>query len=116
MNIGKQYILPNKTVRFGLRDLYGIGPYQSNQICDHLGFSLNYKIKNLLFSEIESLIRMLEKFYIFGAKLKQEQEFNFSELIRIRSTRGFRRKQGLPCRGQRTKTNARTARKFKNKK
>jgi small subunit ribosomal protein S13 len=115
MNIGKQYISPKKTVRQGLTELYGIGSFLSNQICDHLGFTRNYKIKNLSHSESESLIRILEKFYIFELKLKHEQRKNFQELVSIKSIRGLRRKNGLPCRGQRTKTNGNTAAKFKNK-
>jgi small subunit ribosomal protein S13 len=115
MNIGKQHISPNQTVRKGLQQLYGIGSYLSNQICDHLGFNTNYKIKNLSHSETESLIRILDKFYTFELKLQFEQKKNLQELIQIRSTRGIRRKAGLPCRGQRTKTNAKTATKFANR-
>lgn len=115
MNIGKQYISPEKSVRDGLTQLFGIGSYLSNQICDHLGFHSNYKIKNLTHFETESLIRILDKFYTFELKLQFEQKKTLTDLIQIKSTRGIRRQAGLPCRGQRTKTNAQTAAKFKNK-
>lgn len=115
MNIGKQYISPNETIRQGLTQLYGIGSYLSNQICDHLGFHAQYKIKSLTHFETESLLRILDKFYIFELKLQFEQKKKLADLIQIKSTRGIRRQSGLPCRGQRTKTNAQTAAKFKNK-
>ena len=115
MNIGKQYIAPTQPVREGLQQLYGVGSFLSNQICDHLGFHKTYKIKDLTHSQSESLVRILETFYTFEVKLKVQQKSILQELIQMRSTRGLRRQAGLPSRGQRTHTNGRTAAKFRNK-
>jgi small subunit ribosomal protein S13 len=91
----------NKSVYFALRRIYGIGKANSSLICRKVGFSANLKIKKLSKDQTIKLIKTIENLNIEIAKT----------LVSIRSYRGLRRKQGLPVRGQRTHTNAKSARK-----
>jgi small subunit ribosomal protein S13 len=93
----------NKSVYFALTHIYGIGKANSFLICRKLGFSANLKVKNLSKDQNIKLIKTIETLNIELA----------SALVSIRSYRGLRKKQGLPVRGQRTHTNAKTARKRK---
>jgi small subunit ribosomal protein S13 len=115
MNIGKVHISKDFMLERGLCKLYGINRYTSRQITSHLGFAPNVYVRDLTHIEVESLLRILDKFYVFDLKLRFKNKQIFDEQLRIRSYRGMRRKAGLPCRGQRTKTNASTARKNKQK-
>jgi small subunit ribosomal protein S13 len=109
MNIGKTYLLPNEKLQRGLCKLYGINHFLSHQITIHLGLPIHYKVKQLTHSETESLLRVLDQFFVFDIKLRVHCRQIFEQQVQIRSVRGMRRKLGLPCNGQRTKTNARTA-------
>lgn len=102
----------NKSVCFGLMSIYGMGKYRSFLICKKVGLSLNLKIKDLSTSQIHLISRVIESSgYILANDLKRLILLAKQRLISIKSYRGLRRKKGFPVRGQRTHTNARTAKK-----
>lgn len=100
----------NKSVYFGFNSIYGIGRRRSFLICKKLGFSLNLKIKNLSSSQIRKVSKLVDsESFIVASDLKRLDLLGKQRLINIKSYRGLRRKQGFPIRGQRTHTNAKTA-------
>lgn len=102
----------NKSVYLSLTRIYGIGKPNSNLICKILGLSKNIKFKNLSNEQINKLIKVIESLNIsITSDLKKINFLRLKELISIKSYRGLRRHHGLPVRGQRTHTNAKTARK-----
>jgi small subunit ribosomal protein S13 len=102
----------NKSVIFAMTHIFGLGKSKSNLICKKLGFSGNLKIKNISKEQLSKLITTLELMNIpMGSELKKIKLINIKNLASIRSFKGLRLKQGLPVRGQRTHTNARTSRK-----
>lgn len=102
----------NMSVIFALKRIYGIGKKNSFLICKKLGFSMNLKIKNLSKSQIINILNLINFLnLIVAADLKNFKNLIIKNLISIKSYRGLRKIQGLPVRGQRTHTNARTARK-----
>jgi small subunit ribosomal protein S13 len=102
----------NKSVYFALTHIYGIGKANSFLICRKLGFSANLKVKNLSKDQTIKLIKTIETLNIeLASDLKKTESLITKTLVSIRSYRGLRKKQGLPVRGQRTHTNAKTARK-----
>lgn len=102
----------NKSVYFALTHIYGIGKVNSSLICRKLGFSPNLKVKNLSKDQITKLIKTIEILNIeLASDLKKLELLVLKKLVSIKSYRGLRRKQGLPVRGQRTHTNAKTAHK-----
>jgi small subunit ribosomal protein S13 len=102
----------NKSVYFALTHIYGIGKANSFLICRKSGFSANMKVKNLSKDQIIKLIKTIETLNIeLASDLKKAESLITKTLVSIRSYRGLRKKQGLPVRGQRTHTNAKTARK-----
>ena len=104
----------NKSVFFALTHIYGLGKYQSFIICKRLGFSKNFKIKNLSKEQFQKLSTIIESSNIrIVSELKKYQSLRKKTLLSIKSYKGLRLKQGLPVRGQRTHTNSRTARKKK---
>jgi len=104
----------NKSLTFSLRYIYGIGKFQSNLICKKLGVSVNYKTKDLKSNQKLLLIKIIESLnLLISSDLKKKVDLNNSRLINIKSYRGLRKSYGLPIRGQRTHTNAKTSRKIK---
>ena len=107
-------LLDDKPVYFGLTSIYGIGKSRSLLICKKIGLSLNLKIKDLSSSQINQIMKVVESSgYILANDLKRLILLSKQRLISIKSYRGLRRKKGFPVRGQRTHTNARTAKKFR---
>jgi len=107
-------ILENKPISFALKQIYGVGKITSVLICKKLGFSQNLKIKNLSKEQINKLVKTIELLNIqLASDLKKLKLFSTKKLISIKSYRGLRKSRGLPVHGQRTHTNAKTARKRK---
>lgn len=87
--------------------IYGIGPTRAAKICENAGVSKSAKIKDLSDAEIEALRTEVSKFTVEG-DLRREVSMNIKRLMDMGCYRGLRHRRGLPVRGQRTKTNART--------
>lgn len=98
----------NKTVEYGLTALYGVGITTSRQICEKLGIDLNKKIDDLSEEELGRIRRMLEDEIPVEGNLRSQIALNIKRLVDIGSYRGSRHRKGLPVRGQRSRTNART--------
>jgi len=90
-----------------LTAIYGIGRTRAQQICDAAGVRREAKIKDLSEAEVESLRSEVAKFTVEG-DLRREISMNIKRLMDLGCYRGLRHRRGLPVRGQRTRTNART--------
>ncbi len=90
-----------------LTAIYGIGCTRAQKICTASGVEPNAKIKDLAESELETLRAEVAKFTVEG-DLRREVSMNIKRLMDLGTYRGIRHRRGLPLRGQRTKTNART--------
>jgi len=102
----------NKPVFFALTNVYGIGKSTAFTICKKLGFSCNLKIKDLTQEQITEILQLVESLNItLNNELKKLRSLTLKKLISIKSYKGLRRVRGLPVRGQRTHTNAKSARK-----
>lgn len=102
----------NRPVFIALSYIYGIGSYNSNFLCKILGFSSNLRVKNLTKKQIYKLITAIEASNILiSTDLKKFRLLVNKKLVDIKSYKGFRKLRGLPVRGQRTHTNARSSRK-----
>ena len=96
-----------KRVEIGLTYIYGIGRAISNQILAETGVDPNKRVKDLSDDEVNSLRKAIDNYTVEG-DLRREIALNIKRLRDIRSYRGIRHQKGLPVRGQKTKTNART--------
>lgn len=97
-----------KRIEYGLTYLFGIGLTRSREILKRVGISLDKRVKDLSGQEIALIQKEIgDRFPIEGA-LRKEVHLNIKRLQEIGSYRGLRHKKGLPVRGQRTSTNART--------
>lgn len=107
----------NKPVFFSLTYVYGIGKKTSYLICKKLGFSMNLKIKNITQDQSVSIIKIIDSSQlVLSNELKKVKSFSLKKLISIKSYRGLRKLKGLPVRGQRTHTNAKSAGKINKRK
>ncbi|HJM69019.1 MAG TPA: 30S ribosomal protein S13 [Candidatus Babeliales bacterium] len=97
-----------KRVEYGLTYLYGVGLKTSRDILDLLKMDYNIRIKDLTDIQIASIQKTLTTDYVIEGDLRKEVKLNIKRLGEIGSYRGMRHRRGLPSRGQRTKTNART--------
>ena len=101
--------LPNqKRLEIGLTYIYGIGPSTAREILAALGLSPDEKIKDLTDEEVTKLQRYIDEKYQVEGDLRRERQQAIKRLSDIGCYRGLRHRRGLPVRGQRTKTNART--------
>ena len=100
-------IPPHKHAEIGLTAIYGIGRPTAQKICEAVGIPYSKKIKDLTDAELEKVRDQVGSFTIEG-DLRRETTMNIKRLMDIGCYRGFRHRRGLPMRGQRTKTNART--------
>lgn len=98
----------DKRVEIGLRYIYGIGPYIASQILDKTGVSPDVRVRDLSDDDVSKLRAVIENEYSVEGQLRSEISMNIKRLIDIGSYRGLRHRRGLPVRGQRTKTNARS--------
>jgi small subunit ribosomal protein S13 len=101
-------IKDSRTMEYGLTAIYGIGLYTSREICEKLGVDPRSKIGDLSDENVGKLRKLLEEEYTVEGSLRTEISLNIKRLIEIQSYRGSRHRRGLPVRGQRSKTNART--------
>ena len=100
----------DKRVEISLQYIYGIGPASSRRILSSSGISLDTKVKDLSEQEVSRIREIIDKEYKVEGGLRKEVNLNIKRLIEIGSYRGLRHRRGLPVRGQRTRTNARTKR------
>jgi len=98
----------NKRVEYGLTYLHGVGLARSRDILSQLKIDLNKRVKDLTDTEIASIQKALTSQFRIEGDLRKEVMLNIRRLREIGSYRGLRHKKGLPVRGQRTKTNARS--------
>ncbi len=96
-----------KHICIGLQSIYGIGRTRSKKVCVLAGVNPATKIKSLTESEVEKLRQEVAKFTVEG-DLRREVGMSIKRLIDLGCYRGMRHRRGLPVRGQRTRTNART--------
>ena len=102
-------LLPhNKRIEYGLTYLYGIGITSSRDILKKLKININTRVKDLTDAEVAAIQKELNERYTIEGERRKELMFDIKRLQEIGSYRGLRHKRGLPVRGQRTKTNART--------
>lgn len=97
-----------KRVEYALRYIYGIGPTRSREVVERLSIDPGKKADDLTDEEIRKLADMLQSEYRIEGDLRREVQQNIRRVISISSYRGLRHRRGLPVRGQRTSTNART--------
>jgi small subunit ribosomal protein S13 len=100
----------DKRVEISLQYIYGIGPASSRRILSSSGISPDTKVKDLSEQEVSRIREIIDKEYKVEGGLRKEINLNIKRLIEIGSYRGLRHRRGLPVRGQRTRTNARTKR------
>ena len=98
----------NKRVEIALTYIYGIGRKSSNDILAKTGIDPDKRAKDLTEDEIAKLRDEIENAYTVEGDLRREVALNIKRMIEINCYRGIRHRKGLPVRGQRTKTNART--------
>lgn len=97
-----------KCVPFALTYIYGIGISIANVICDACGIDKNRRISQLQEGEIEKISSFIRQNYSIEGELRKVVSMNIKSLVEIGCYRGVRHRKGLPVRGQRTHTNAKT--------
>ncbi|NLV88960.1 MAG: 30S ribosomal protein S13 [Tissierellia bacterium] len=97
----------DKRVEIGLTYIFGIGRSRSNEILKKAGINPDTRVKDLTESEVATLRSIIDGYHVEG-DLRRDIALNIKRLREINCYRGIRHKRGLPVRGQRTKTNART--------
>jgi small subunit ribosomal protein S13 len=99
-----------KRVEYGLTYIYGIGLHTSQQLLARTGINPDTRVRDLTDDEVNRLRDIIDKEMRVEGDLRREVSMNIKRLMDIGSYRGLRHRRGLPTRGQRTKTNARTRR------
>lgn len=97
----------NKHTVIALRSLYGVGATRAKAICEAASVQPDVPVKNLTEQEVEALRTAVAQFTVEG-DLRREVSINIKRLMDLGCYRGIRHRRGLPVRGQRTRTNART--------
>jgi small subunit ribosomal protein S13 len=98
----------DKRVEVSLTYIFGIGRSTSNKILASAEIDPNTRVKDLSEAEISRLRQIVDHDYVVEGELKRQKDMNIRRLTEIGCYRGLRHRRGLPVRGQRTKTNART--------
>lgn len=109
--IFNQYIHPKKTVKKGLTSIYGIGTSSVQKVSSALCFNWNVRMDSLKPTQISLICKYIMSNFQIGSQLRKNKRYNIQRYMKIRTYRGSRHRKGLPLRGQRTHTNAKTARK-----
>ena len=97
-----------KRIEIGLTYIYGIGRTSAQKILEMTGINPDIRVKDLTEDQEAALRDVIDKNYTIEGDLRREVALNIKRLIEIGCYRGMRHRRGLPVRGQRTKTNART--------
>ena len=97
-----------KRIEIGLTYIYGIGRPTSNIILEKAGVNPDTRVKDLTEEEAGRIRKIIDEEYLVEGDLRREVSLNIKRLMEIGSYRGIRHRRGLPVRGQKTKTNART--------
>jgi small subunit ribosomal protein S13 len=97
----------NKHVWVGLQHIFGVGRARARTVCTAAGVSPTTKVKDLTEAEVNAIRSQIAKFAVEG-DLRREVSMNIKRLMDLGCYRGIRHRRGLPVRGQRTRTNART--------
>jgi small subunit ribosomal protein S13 len=100
----------DKRIEIGLTYIYGIGPSRSKEILAKTGVSPDIRVKDLVDEDVAKLREVVENDYQIEGDLRRWENMNIKRLMDIGCYRGRRHRAGLPVRGQRTRTNARTRR------
>jgi small subunit ribosomal protein S13 len=98
----------NKRVLISLRYIYGIGPKNAKDIVDQLGIAEERRVNQLTDEEVLRIRELIDREYRVEGDLRREEAMNKKRLMDMACYRGLRHRRGLPVRGQRTHTNART--------
>lgn len=98
----------NKRLIISLTYIYGVGPTRSKEIIERLNLDPNMRTRQLTQDDIAKINSFLQTEFVLEGDLKRQVQNNIKRLISIHSYRGLRHRSGLPVRGQRTQTNART--------
>jgi len=98
----------DKRIVIGLTYIFGIGNTKSKEILNKIGIDENKRVKDLTVEEEKSLRDLIQEDYMVEGELRTQRIMDIKRLMEIGSYRGDRHKKSLPCRGQRTHTNART--------
>ena len=98
----------NKRVEIALRYIHGIGPAVATEICEKVGIARERRVHDLTDQEILQIRETIDANYQVEGDLRRERSQNVNRLMDMGNYRGLRHRRGLPVRGQRTHTNART--------
>ena len=101
-------IPPEKQIRISLRYIFGIGPVNAMAILNEANIDPNKKAKLLTEDEVGKIVNIIDRSYVVEGALRRQQQQNIQRLKDIQCYRGNRHRRGLPTRGQRTRSNART--------
>lgn len=98
----------NKRVVIALQYIHGIGPKKAQEICDSVAIPAERRVNELSDSDVLRIREMIDRSYMVEGDLRRENAMNVKRLMDLGCYRGLRHRKGLPVRGQRTHTNART--------
>lgn len=98
----------NKRVEIALRYIHGIGPAKAREICEAVSLSPERRVSDLNDAEILQIREVIDRDHFVEGDLRREVAVNIKRLMDLGNYRGLRHRRGLPVRGQRTHTNART--------
>jgi small subunit ribosomal protein S13 len=98
----------DKRIEIGLTYIYGIGRPTALDILEKAGINPDTRVKDLSEEEAGAIRKILDQYYVVEGDLRREVSLNIKRLMEIGCYRGIRHRRGLPVRGQKTKTNART--------
>jgi len=98
----------NRPIVISLTYLYGVGPATARELCRKAGIVMTLRAKDLGENDLAKLASLLDNDYVVEGQLRRQINQNITRLREIACYRGIRHRKGLPVRGQRTRTNART--------
>ena len=107
------HLIGTSQVRIALTKVHGIGTSKAGQICDQLGLSNHITVNQLTRIQTDQISRIITQTHLIDSELKTIVFNDIKRLLLISCYRGLRHSAGLPLRGQRTHTNAKTSRKFR---